>query len=180
MARLAIADPPYLGRANRWYGTGRGSSGGRHRADCHPEAALWDNPDTHRDLITRLSNEYDGWALAGSASTLHTILPMCPPDVRVMVWNVTNSFPSGSRITGRWEPVIVQVPADRRGRGTGARLTDVLSAAAPRHGFTGSKPDAWTHWVLDALGYRPGDTLEDLFPGSGAVSRATNVLPLGG
>jgi DNA modification methylase len=27
-------------------------------------------------------------------------------------------------------------------------------------------------WVLDALGYEEGDTVDDLFPGSGAVSAA--------
>lgn len=32
---------------------------------------------------------------------------------------------------------------------------------------------AWTTWVLDLLGYTPGeDTVDDLFPGSGAVAHA--------
>jgi hypothetical protein len=35
----------------------------------------------------------------------------------------------------------------------------------------GAKPRAWTRWVLDMLGYDPeSDTVDDLFPGSGAVS----------
>lgn len=179
-ARLALADPPYLGRANRWYGSGRGTAGGRHVADRHPEAAVWDDPSTHHALIERLSNEFDGWALAGSAATLATILPMCPPDVRVMVWHVTNAPPSGSRLAGRWEPVIIRVPSGRRAHGTGSATADVLTAAAPRRNFAGSKPDAWTHWVLDALGYTAGDTVHDLFPGSGAVTRAALCLPLAG
>ena len=60
--------------------------------------------------------------------------------------------------------------------GTGYRVADVLSAAHPVSGFVGSKPSAWTHWVLDLLGFQPGDEVTDVFPGSGAVERAAGVL----
>ena len=47
----------------------------------------------------------------------------------------------------------------------------------PTSGFVGAKPDAWTRWVLDMLGYQPGDDeVDDLFPGSGAVAPAAAVL----
>ena len=36
---------------------------------------------------------------------------------------------------------------------------------------TGQKPPGFCRWVLDLLGYRDGDTLDDLFPGSGVMSR---------
>ena len=36
----------------------------------------------------------------------------------------------------------------------------------------GTKPAAFCRWVFSLLGAAPGDTLDDLFPGSGAVSRA--------
>ena len=36
----------------------------------------------------------------------------------------------------------------------------------------GAKPAAVCRWIFDLLGAEPGDTLDDLFPGSGAVSRA--------
>lgn len=50
-------------------------------------------------------------------------------------------------------------------------VPDVLTAAVPRVGFRGAKPEAWTFWVLDALGYDPfEDEVTDLFPGSGLVS----------
>lgn len=53
------------------------------------------------------------------------------------------------------------------------QVPDVLRAAPPGAGFAGAKPERWTRWVLDALGYDPTtDELEDLFPGSGAVARA--------
>ena len=70
MARLAIADPPYLGRANRWYGTGRGHAGGHGRADCHPYAALWDTEHAHLELLAELRDRYDGWAVALPPSSL--------------------------------------------------------------------------------------------------------------
>jgi hypothetical protein len=51
-------------------------------------------------------------------------------------------------------------------------VSDVLTAN-PAGGFVGAKPPAWTHWVLDALGYdAAADTVADLFPGSGGVARA--------
>jgi hypothetical protein len=36
----------------------------------------------------------------------------------------------------------------------------------------GAKPAAVCRWIFDLLGAGPGDTLDDLFPGSGAVTRA--------
>ena len=36
----------------------------------------------------------------------------------------------------------------------------------------GAKPAAVCRWIFDLLGAGPGDTLDDLFPGSGAISRA--------
>ena len=36
----------------------------------------------------------------------------------------------------------------------------------------GQKPEPFCRWVFEWLGARPDDTLDDLFPGSGAVVRA--------
>jgi hypothetical protein len=36
----------------------------------------------------------------------------------------------------------------------------------------GAKPAAVCAWIFALLGAAPGDTLDDLFPGSGAVGRA--------
>ena len=106
MATLCIADPPYLGRATRWYGGGRGSGGGRHHApDVHPAAATWDYASTHTELVAQLDREYDGWAIAATAASLTTYLAAAP-DARVLIWNITNAAPSGSRIHTTWEPVI--------------------------------------------------------------------------
>ena len=41
-----------------------------------------------------------------------------------------------------------------------------------RRGLTGAKPEAVCHWAFEMVAARPDDTLDDLFPGSGAVAEA--------
>lgn len=174
--KIAIADPPYLGRARRWYGDGRGHSGGRGRADEHPAAGIWDMPQAHQGLIESLEAEYDGWAVAANPDSLGTYLSVTPPNVRVASWTRGNAIPSGSRVRSVWEPVLVRVPDVRRGHGTGTSVDDVLTAGITPGGFAGRKPEAWTHWVLTMLGYQPGtDEIVDIFPGSGAVADAVST-----
>jgi hypothetical protein len=43
-----------------------------------------------------------------------------------------------------------------------------------RRGFTGAKPAAVIHWLIDVLGIERDDEFDDLFPGSGAVTRTIN------
>lgn len=182
MARLAIADPPYLGRAVRWYGVGGcGNGKGDGQADNHPEAHLWDNPEQHRELVRQLDRDYDGWAVAMSVHSLSTYLDVVETDsrngIRVCVWHKPAAVTSGSRITNNWEPVLIRVPNDRKGWASElARTSDVLSCVPPRRNFVGSKPAAWTKWVLDLMGYCEGDTVDDLFYGSGAVSAITEEI----
>lgn len=175
--RLCIADPPYLGRS-RWYtaggrGTGTGfTANGRmdRPADGHPDARLWDDPATHVALVDRLTR-YDGWAIAMSRDSLPVYLAAAP-HARVCVWHNPAAWPpGGNSIHATWEPVLVNVPAARRTPRPN-RPKDVLIATPPRHlGFVGAKPKAWTRWVLDMLGYDPAtDTVDDMFPGSGAVT----------
>lgn len=194
--RLAIADPPYLGRGERLYGPGAASrststfgSGAarratgrrpsRHGTTEHPRAAEWDDPATHVALVRQLVARYDGWAIAAWPSSLHVYLGAAPPDARVAVWVKGRAVPGGSRIVTSWEPVIVYVPPSRRGRGTGPAMRDVLTATAPQTMHVGAKPAAWTRFVLDLLGYDPdSDELTDLFPGSRAVTRAAAQMTL--
>lgn len=178
--KLAIADPPYLGRARRWYGEGRGHAAGRGRADQHPDAGTWDSPEAHQRLVADLEEEFDGWAIAMSPDSLGLYLDAAPSSARVACWTRGNAIPSGSRVRSLWEPVLVRVPEERRDHGTGAIIDDVLTAGITPGGFPGRKPEAWTHWVLAMLGYDPvEDELVDVFPGSGAVtaSAATYAPP---
>ncbi len=177
MAKFAIADPPYLGSAHRWYGIGGRAKGkGKGRADEHPEAYLWDDPKTHIELAVKLMSEYDGFAIAATSHSLSTYLSVIPTErengIRILSWIKPASIPSGSRITQSWEPVIIKVPKDRKGRGKGKQMVDYLIEPAPRNNFAGSKPLKWTFWVLDALGVKQDDEIHDLFNGSGAVNNA--------
>lgn len=181
--RLAIADPPYLGRADRWYGDGRGSGytsvTGRNgrKPDRHPAAAEWDVPERHVQLVRDLSEQYDGFAVAGTAASAGLLLAAAPPAARLAVWVRPNAMPGGSRLINTWEPVVVLVPEGRRGRERGASVRDALVAPVLPQGFLGSKPPAWTRWVLDMLDYQPAvDTVEDVFTGSGAVAAAADGM----
>jgi hypothetical protein len=177
--RMAIADPPYLGRGIRWYGGGRGhfKTEGT-RADEHPEAAEWDVPERHQQLVADLMSEYEGWAIAASADSLPVYLAVTSPDVRVAIWHRPNAMPSGSRITNAWEPLLFRTPPSLRGRDTAPGCQDVLvEGVNVKAGFLGHKPAKWTRWVLALLGYDSGrDELFDLFPGSGAVTAAADGL----
>jgi hypothetical protein len=189
--RLAIADPPYpplyaerrdsptgplrltaRSRALRWYGDGPRSTTDSPVADFHPDSGIWDDLTQHRRLLEQLVAEYDGWAIATTPDGLGAYHPL-PVSARIMAWHRPTSIPGGGRLLSRWEPVIVFTPEGRRGRDDGERVSDVLTANPPKAGFVGSKPPVWTRWVLSALGYDPAeDEVVDVFPGSGAVSRA--------
>jgi hypothetical protein len=175
--KLAIADPPYLGRAVRWYGEGGcGNGKGEGQADNHPQAYQWDIPQTHKDLVRQLQKDFDGWAIAMSVHSLSTYLSEVETDsrngIRVGVWNKPASFPSGSRIANHWEPVLFKIPEERRGRSIGTQVRDVFTSTPLRSNFVGAKPREWTEWVLEVLGYTDGDEVSDLFAGSGAVTNA--------
>lgn len=191
--KLAIADPPYppffserfdtatgssrltmRSRARRWYGDGTRGAADRP-ADNHPDAGDWDNISEHRKLIERLVDEYDGFAIATTPDGLDAYRPL-PVSAQIGAWVKPNSMPGGRRIHSQWEPVILFVPEERRARG-GLRVSDVLTAPAPRRDFAGAKPAEWTRWVLSMLGYDPKlDTVDDLFPGSGAVGDALDGM----
>ena len=178
-----IADPPYLGRAERWYGpTGCGHGDGEGRASSHEQAYVFDSPDTHRQLVQTLQNDFDGWAIAMSVHSLSTYLSIVETDsrngIRVAVWNKPSAITSGSRIVNNWEPVLLKIPKSRRGHGKGLTCHDVLTCNPPRNGFIGAKPVEWTLWVMQMLGVQDQDSVLDMFPGSGMVTKAMTVQEL--
>lgn len=205
--RLCIADPPYLGYASMWYGSedvsgvdlaGNVAVDGRRRpqagssakstiapprkADVHPDAHLWDEPQRHAEMVARLERDYDGWAIAMNPPNLADYLRWVTVDVRVAVWVKPNAMPTNSRPIRSWEPVLIHVPKGRRRANGRPPFRDYLIANTGAGGFAGAKPHTWTRWVLDMLGYDPEtDTVDDLFHGSGAVAAeiAQGVLSLG-
>jgi hypothetical protein len=169
--RLAYADPPYPGQAKRSYGD-------------HPDYA---GEVDHAELIDRLMG-YDGWALSTSEQALQEVLALCPrkgagakgrryqsfSGVRVIVWT-KGGCPFPNEGMHAFEPVIV-----RGARAPEANLRDWINCEPdyfqwrprPPEYVKGQKPGPVIDWILRWLGARPGDELDDLFPGSGAVARA--------
>lgn len=153
--RLAYADPPYPGKA--WL----------YRD--HPDYA---GEVDHAELLDRLAG-YDGWALSTSAAALPAVLALCPRGAAVAAWHRGDRGGRALRPLSAWEPVVYyggRPDPDRR-------RTDSLVYVArsrrtdPAH-VIGAKPATFCRWVFELLGARPGDALDDLYPGSGGVGRA--------
>jgi hypothetical protein len=168
--RFAYADPPYLGQ------------GLKHYKSSHRDAAVWDSLDAHRDLIARLVADYpDGWALSASSPSLRVLLPMCPDDIRVGAWvKPFASFKPNVNPAYAWEPVLFRGGRPHEGRDDDT-VRDWHSENITLHkGLSGAKPKRFPAWLLDLLNVRRdlGDTIDDLFPGTGGVSIAWAQLAL--
>jgi hypothetical protein len=156
--RMCYADPPYPGEVPAHYP-------GESEVD-------------HAALIAQLVREYpDGWALSTKEPSLYALLTMCEdlgirPQVRVMPWvKPFCSWKPGVGVAYSWEPVLVYGGRKRtRAQNT---VRDWCSANITlQTGTHGAKPEAFCFWLFEVLNLQPGDDLVDLFPGSGAVTRA--------
>ncbi len=157
--RFAYADPPYPGKAH-----------------YYPENSEVD----HVSLIDRLATDYpDGWALSTSSMAIRDVLAICPPEVRVCAW-FKGSRPGKTRHARvAWEPLIVFRGRERRGPGMSSPLDDGLIYQGRYNAFPGAmigmKPPAFAEWMFRQLGAGRGDSLDDLFPGSGAIGVAWDL-----
>lgn len=149
---VAIADPPYIGCAG-----------------FYAENTEVD----HAELVTRLVDEYpDGWALCLHSPSLKQILNLCPADVRVMAWVKPFAiFKPNVNPAYSWEPVIVR-GGRRRTREQDTVRDWVAANITLRRGMVGVKPDEFSFWLFEVLNLMPGDTLHDIYPGTGAITRA--------
>jgi hypothetical protein len=157
--RLAYADPPYPGKARLY----------RDHPDYGGEV-------DHAALIARLAG-YDGWALSTSAEALPAVLALCPAGVRVAAWHRGERPTVSGWPLHAWEPVLYTGGRQlSRDAGDTRRVDSIVCGVAPVTTLPGrvigAKPAAVCGWIFDLLGAAPGDSLDDLFPGSGAVSRA--------
>lgn len=158
--RLGYADPPYIGCAHLYSG----------HADFAGEV-------DHAELIDRLERDYDGWVLHASATprSLAVLAPLVErvPGARWMSWvKGFAAFKRNVSVAYAWEPVIVKAA---RKPVVSKRLVMrdwIQESITLKRGLTGAKPENVCHWAFELLGARPDDELCDLFPGSGAVSRA--------
>lgn len=172
--KFAYADPPYLGCCARY----------NHH---HPDGKCWDNLATHRDLVTTLWLNYDGWALSASSSSLKSILSICPDDVRIAAWvKPFCAFKKGVRPCYAWEPVIFyggRNPSNGHAHPPpikgGAQTTPkdfIAESITLRKGLTGAKPEKVCRWILDLLNVQYGDEVIDIFPGTGIMGRVAALV----
>lgn len=161
--KFAYADPPYFG------------CGVSHYGEHHEEAAVWDDESTHIALVERLVDEYpDGWALSCNPRDLRFLLPAAPEEARVAAWCKTWHQIRPTTVQFSWEPVIF---CGGRKNPKRPMIRDWMTCAVTRQtGLKGAKPSAFNDWVVDLLAYDPteGDTLDDLFPGTGGMAHALN------
>lgn len=158
--RIGYADPPYIGCAHLY-------------AD-HPDYA---GEVDHADLLRRLEDEFDGWVLHASATaaSMAVLAPLVAaiPGARWMSWvKGFAAFKKNVSVAYAWEPVIVKAA---RKPVVSKRLVMrdwVQESITLKRGLTGAKPEAVCHWAFEMVGARPEDDLADLFPGTGAVSKA--------
>ena len=150
--RLAYADPPYPGYEHYY-------------DDDHP-------PVNHRVLLGTLEAEYDGWAYSCHSNALTLILPLAPAGTRIGAWiKPFASWKRGPHPSYAWEPILFR--SARSNFGEFARIPDFVAANITlERGLTGAKPYDVCAWIFEALGARVDDEFHDLFPGSGAVTRA--------
>ena len=153
---IAYADPPYPGQS------------AKHYAD-HPDYA---GEVDHAQLLEGLA-AYDGWVLHTSSVALRDVLPLCPSDARLMAWvKPFAAFKRNVSVAYAWEPVIVRAARKPVVSGRVVMRDFISESITMKRGLTGAKPEAVCRWAFEVVGAEPDDELEDLFPGSGAVSRA--------
>lgn len=161
--RFAYADPPYYGQGKKLYGS------------LHPEAHIWDDKQSHLDLIAKLDAEYDGWAYSCNPADLSWILNG-RDDIRVCAWTKTfHQIRPLASVQYAWEPVLICNP--RKVKNRKPMVRDWMACArAMRKGLVGAKPDAFNVWVLDLLGYDPAqDTITEIFVGTNGMERITQT-----
>lgn len=153
--KFAYADPPYPGRAS-----------------YYSEKTEVD----HAALIARLMRDYpDGWALSTAADALSIVLPLCPAGVRVASWHRRPRPTQSRRAISAWEPLLLyggrELPLSEA-----QTVTDALTDHSRHHAYPGAlvgmKTPSFAEWLFQQLGARPGDDLDDLYPGSGAIGKA--------
>ncbi len=151
--KFAYADPPYIGQAKKRYGYLGGSE------------------VDHEQLIAQLET-YDGWALSCNSPTLQYILSLCPGDVRIAAWvKPFCAFKPNVNPAYAWEPVIWK--SSRKRIREQLTVRDWVSASITlERGLVGAKPDEFSYWLFELLNIQHGDTFDDLFPGTRAVSKA--------
>jgi hypothetical protein len=151
--RIAYADPPYPGMSGLY--------------KDHPD---YGGEVDHAELVEQM-REFDAWILHTASTTLLEVWNLCP-EARCAAW--TKPFASWKKNVYpayAWEPVLFS--GGRNVFGERQTVRDYCAESITlKRGLTGAKPEAVCWWAFDLVGAEPDDELVDLFPGTGAVSRA--------
>lgn len=163
--RVGYADPPYPGCAHLY----------RDHQDYGGEV-------DHRQLVERLESDYDGWVLHTSVGGLRMmerehILP--EEGIRIVQWfKPFAAFKRNVKIAYAYEPIIIKpvrnpvVPSVEVSRDWIEEA--VKESITMKKGLTGAKPERVCAWVFQIMGMQANDELDDIFPGTGAVTDAWN------
>jgi len=158
--RVAYADPPYPGMSGFY-------------AD-HPDYA---GEIDHALLLKQLDTEYDGWLLHTASTTLREVFRCADraeiDSFRVMAWCKSfAAFKKNVCPAYAWEPVLVK-PCRKPTVDHRIVMRDwIVEGITLQRGLVGAKPEDVCRWGFEMLGLGPDDELIDLFPGTGAVTRA--------
>lgn len=159
--KVGYADPPYPGQSAKHYGD-------------HPDYA---GEVDHRELLRRLSIEFDGWLLHTSSTALpkvlHHAIHLHLTGYRVMAWvKPFAAFKRNVSVAYAWEPVLVKPCRKPVVSGRMVMRDWIAEPITLRRGLSGAKPEKVCRWAFEVLGMEPDDTLVDLYPGTGAVTAA--------
>jgi hypothetical protein len=158
--RIAYADPPYIGCAHLYAG--------------QPTYA---GEVDHYDLLNRLERDYDGWVLH-AAATPESIAVLAPAIRRIQgarwcSWTKGfAAFKKNVSVAYAWEPVIIKPARKPVVSGRIVMRDWIQESSTLQRGLTGAKPEKVCHWAFELVGAEQEDELCDLFPGTGAVTRA--------
>lgn len=167
--RIAYADPPYPGCA--------------HLYKDHPDY----DGEVSTEWLGGILRRYDGWCLHTASTTLAQVIEelglagWTPQDYRVMAWvKPFAAFKANVSVAYAWEPILVKAarkPVVQTGvLNPGITYRDWISESITlKRGLTGVKPQRVCHWLFEVMGCEPEDELDDLFPGTGAVTTAWEV-----
>lgn len=158
--RFAYADPPYPGQS------------AKHYAD-HPD---YRGEVNTKDLLWKLDT-FDGWVLHTASTTLAEVLSAAAEaevsGFRVMAWvKPFAAFKRNVSVAYAWEPVLVKPVRKPVVSGRIVMRDWIAEGITLRRGLTGAKPEKVCRWVFEMAGLEPDDELCDLYPGTGAVTRA--------
>jgi len=149
-------------------------------------AGYYGRPEVDHDHLVEMlvRNFPDGWALSTSSKTLLDVAAIVQAhvrptgrDARVCSWH--KGWRPGASMFARdaWEPLIVVGgrPLDLKGSDDITNTISVHTNSRQRSmptAMVGMKTGEWCEWMFRQLGALRGDTLVDLFPGSGSVELA--------